>query len=218
MKVKSFLNGVAILATATQLFVSCKKSDLNPLNSTTVNSDLATERKFGVVEDDPKIVARVPFIISSDFINKKQESNQESILNLLRTNPVKGSRDDTSPPAVNITSPLNGSSVTPGSIVNVTVNTSDNIGVTSVTYKVDEVIVNTSTSSPFNFTWNTTGIASGSLTLTATAQDAAGNIGISSVVITVNTTVIIAPPVSTSAYQIKMPPVTNQGSEGSCVA
>ncbi|HUS03022.1 MAG TPA: C1 family peptidase, partial [Chitinophagaceae bacterium] len=177
----------------------------------------STERKFGVVPDDPKIVAKVPFIISSDFIHKMQESNQESILNLLRTNPVKGGSKDTSPPTVNITSPQNGSSVPPASIVNVTVNTSDNIGVTSVTYKVDEAIVNTSTSSPYNFTWNTTGIASGSHTLTATAQDAAGNIGISSVVITVNTTVIIAP-VPTSAYQIKMPQVTNQGSEGSCVA
>ena len=216
MNLKTFLYGIALFAIVSLLVVSCKKSDVNVNDSTTVITEsVSTERKFGLVQDDPNIVAKVPFIISSDFMVKKQEN----ILNQLRTIPVKGgSKDDTSPPTVSITSPQNGTSVTSGSIVNVAVNASDNKGVTSVTFKVDETIVSTSTSSPYNFTWNTTGVASGTHTLTATGRDAAGNIGISSVVITVNTTVIIAPPTSTSAHHIKMPPVTTQGSEGSCVS
>ena len=86
MKLKTSLYGIALFASASLLVISCKKSDVNVNESPTVT----TERKFGVMEDDPKMLTKVPVIISSDFMTKKKVSVQESILNQLRTNPVKG--------------------------------------------------------------------------------------------------------------------------------
>jgi C1A family cysteine protease len=60
-------------------------------------------------------------------------------------------------------------------------------------------------------------VSAGIHTLTAVAKDAAGNMGTHSIQVAVNTTVL--PPATIPAsYQLVMPPVRNQGSEGSCVS
>jgi subtilisin family serine protease len=90
---------------------------------------------------------------------------------------------DTTAPTASIAAPLAGSTVS--GVTPVNVNAADNVGVSSVQLSVNGTVVATSTTAPFSFSWDTTGVANGSATLVATAYDAAGNAGASSAV-TVN--------------------------------
>ena len=121
---------------------------------------------------------------------------------------------DITKPTVSITSPANSAAVT--GTVNVAVNATDNTGVSSVNLSVDGTLVGSDNSSPYSIPWNTATAAAGIHTITATATDAAGNSASNSIQVMVNTTVI--PPTTLPAsFQLVMPPVRNQGSEGSCV-
>jgi hypothetical protein len=92
---------------------------------------------------------------------------------------------DTTPPTVSISSPANNATVS--STVSVSATASDNVGVATVQFQVDGNNVGSAdTSSPYNFSWDTTSYANGSHALTAIAKDAAGNSAVSS---TVNVTV-----------------------------
>lgn len=122
---------------------------------------------------------------------------------------------DVTNPTVTITSPDNGSTVT--GTVNIAVNATDNIGVSSVSFSVDGIGVSHDNTSPYNFSWNSSTVSTGIHTLTVTARDAAGNTASSSIQVTVNT-IIVSPATLPSSYQLIMPPVGNQGSEGSCVS
>jgi hypothetical protein len=123
---------------------------------------------------------------------------------------------DITPPSVSIVSPANGSSVS--GTVNVSVGASDNVGVKSVSLNVDGTLISTLSSSPYNFSWNTSNIADGTHSLTATATDAAGNSNSFSISVSKNTVVTTLPPTTLPAnFQLNMPPVQNQGGEGSCV-
>jgi len=95
---------------------------------------------------------------------------------------------DTTPPAVSITAPANGATVS-GSI-SVTASASDNVGVAGVQFKLDGANLGAEdTSSPYGVSWNTTTVANGSHSLTATARDAAGNSTTStSVIVSVSNT------------------------------
>lgn len=122
---------------------------------------------------------------------------------------------DLTPPSVTITSPSNGAAVE--STITVGVSASDNIGVSSVALQVDGIGIATDNSAPYSFPWNTTTVAAGVHTLTATATDAAGNANSHSIQITVNTTIITPPPTLPASVQLVMPPIQDQGGEGSCV-
>jgi C1A family cysteine protease len=124
---------------------------------------------------------------------------------------------DITAPSVNITSPGNGSSYDANTTLNISTSASDNVAVTSLNISIDGAVVATSTSSSQSYSWNTSTAGSGIHTISSTAKDAAGNQTIKSVSVTVNTVVIVDPP-STSGVRLTMPPVGNQGSEGSCVA
>jgi hypothetical protein len=81
---------------------------------------------------------------------------------------------DTTPPTVSLTAPASGATVS-GSIL-VAASASDNVGVTSVQLKLDGANLGSAfTSTPYSGTLDTTTIANGSHTLTATGRDAAGN-------------------------------------------
>ncbi len=100
---------------------------------------------------------------------------------------------DTTPPTVAITAPSDTSTVS-GSVL-VDASASDNVGVTSVTFAVDETAIGTDTSAPYEVPWNTSLVANGSHTLTARALDAAGNGGDSPPIgVTVNNAVDTTPP------------------------
>jgi hypothetical protein len=81
---------------------------------------------------------------------------------------------DLSPPSVAITYPASGATV--GGQITVTANASDNVGVTSLQFQVDGTnLGSVLTSGPFSVVWDTTQVSVGSHSLTAVAQDAAGN-------------------------------------------
>ena len=94
-----------------------------------------------------------------------------------------GGGGDTTPPTISITSPYNGATV--GKNVYVAATASDNVGVVSVSFYVDNALVATDSSASYGFTWKSQQYSRGSHTLTAKAKDAAGNVGSSSITVTV---------------------------------
>src|SRR5205823_5390675 len=87
---------------------------------------------------------------------------------------ANGPPPDTTPPAVSISSPGNGQTVP--ATVTVSANASDNVGVAGVQFRIDGANFGAEdTTAPYSISWNTTGAANGSHTLTAVARDAAGN-------------------------------------------
>lgn len=91
---------------------------------------------------------------------------------------------DTTLPTVSITAPTNGSTVSATTTINATA--ADNVGVAQVDFLVDGSVVNTDTSSPYSYNWNSSNVVNGAHTLIAKAYDTAGNVGTST---TVNITV-----------------------------
>ena len=92
---------------------------------------------------------------------------------------------DTVLPTVSITAPARVSGITA-----VSVSASDNVGVATVEFYVNNVLQGTLTSAPYNFNWDISLLSKGSYTLSAKAYDAAKNVGQSAnVVVTVPITV-----------------------------
>jgi len=83
------------------------------------------------------------------------------------------SSGDTTPPSVNITSPSNGATVS--GTVTIAASATDNVGVTKVEFYINDNKVGEDTSSPYEYSWNTTGYSNGTYSLKAIAYDAAGN-------------------------------------------
>lgn len=85
---------------------------------------------------------------------------------------VTTSSADTTPPTASIASPTGG---TVSGTVTVSVNASDNVGVTQVSLMVNGAIVASGNTAPYGLAWNTTTAGNGTVSLTAKAYDAAGN-------------------------------------------
>jgi chitodextrinase len=81
---------------------------------------------------------------------------------------------DTAPPAVTLTAPAEGSSVS-GS-VSLTASASDSVGVTKVEFYDNTSLIATDTSAPYSATWDSSKVPNGSHLVTARAYDAAGNL------------------------------------------
>ncbi len=96
--------------------------------------------------------------------------------------PLVLSGPDLIAPTISITSPQSGAAVT--GIVAVSASASDNVAVASVSLAVDGVPLGAPlVAAPYTALWNAGAAAVGPHTLTATAVDAAGNIGLSSAVV-----------------------------------
>jgi len=93
-------------------------------------------------------------------------------------NPVQ----DTTPPSTSVTNPSNGSSIAGTRSVNVSVFSSDNVGVTKAELYINGRLVATSSSGSFVYKWNTSKLARGTYQLQSKAFDASGNTSLSSVV------------------------------------
>lgn len=107
---------------------------------------------------------------------------------------------DTSVPTVAISSPSAGTTVS--GTTSVSASATDNVGVSKVEFYVNNVLQATDTTSPYNFSWNTSSLTNGSYNLTAKGYDAAGNMAqSSSVSVTVNNPVadLTAPSVAISS-------------------
>jgi serine protease AprX len=94
-----------------------------------------------------------------------------------KPNPPK---KDTEAPKAAVSSPLDGSTVS--GIVPITVNATDNVGVTKVIFYADGKEVGTTATAPFVLDWDSTSVSDGVRSLVANAYDAAGNVGISKAV------------------------------------
>jgi subtilisin family serine protease len=101
---------------------------------------------------------------------------------------------DTTPPAVTITSPASGATVS--GTISVTALASDDVGVTRVEFFVDGVLKATDTAVPWSFAWDTTTAGNGSHDLSAKAYDAANNVGTSTTV----TVTVTSPPPAGAVY------------------
>ena len=98
---------------------------------------------------------------------------------------------DATPPTVSVTAPTNGATVS-GSTVTVSADASDNDTVAGVKFYYDDtnLIGSEDVSSPYAVTWDSTGVADGSHTLSAVARDNTGNVATSSsVTVTVHNAV-----------------------------
>ena len=99
--------------------------------------------------------------------------------------PPDAANFDNIDPVVSLTSP--GSPVS--DTVTLAADASDNQGVVEVRFLVDGSLIDTDTTAPYSVDWVTTTVANGDVTLTAEAEDAAGNVGVSAdVVVTVQNT------------------------------
>jgi len=96
-----------------------------------------------------------------------------------------------SPPVVSIASPANAINV--GGTVSISVNATDNVGVSKVEFYVNGVLKATDTATPYVYSWDTTTLAPGAYTLLARAYDAAGNVG-QSAITTVTVVNDVTPP------------------------
>jgi hypothetical protein len=95
---------------------------------------------------------------------------------------------DTTPPTVSLTAPTGGATVS-GSAVALSATASDNVAVANVQFEVDGTDIGSAISaSPYTTAWNSTGVADGSHTLSAVAEDTSGNVATSSITITVDNT------------------------------
>jgi len=89
---------------------------------------------------------------------------------------------DIQAPAVSLTSP----GATISGTVALAADASDNQGVVEVRFLVDGALIASDTTAPYSIDWDTTTVGNGQVTLTAEADDAAGNTGVSAdVVVTV---------------------------------
>lgn len=89
---------------------------------------------------------------------------------------------DTTPPAVTITAPLNGSRV--AGVINVTASATDVKGVSSLEAKVDGVVYAQASSDTLSFNWDTAVVSAGTHTILVTAKDVSGNTGTRSISVT----------------------------------
>lgn len=171
-------------------------------------------RSFGLVEDDPAKVSKIPLIMSQEI----RVAGLPQVESMARGKPVKG---DVTPPSVSITSPANGAAVSGTVVVNISA--SDNVGVVSVSLFYNGNIYSTISTPPYNFSWNTATVGDGTHTLKGTATDAKGNIGSATITVSKNTVIYPPPPPPTpsvfpSRIELNTPVPGNQGNEWCCVA
>ena len=201
------------------LWISCQK-DVS--DQATENPENPSIKNFGAVADNPDELRKVQLIMSSEFASRGYDLSGSLMANG-KGKPVKpgsgGSTSDATAPTVTITSPANGSTVS--GTVTIQVSASDNVGVASVSVSVNGGIIGTVFSAPYTFYWNSGSVADGNHSITATAKDAAGNSKSTSITVAKNTVIVVTPPPTSgipTSYALTMPPVINQGSEGSCIA
>ena len=85
---------------------------------------------------------------------------------------------DSIPPIVSILSPSSGS--TTSGVLTISASASDNVGVSSVQFKVDGIIIATDTTNEYSVSWDTTTATDGPHHLIAVATDSSGNSTVSS--------------------------------------
>jgi len=114
---------------------------------------------------------------------------------------------DTTPPAVGITAPTNGATVS--GTISVSATASDDVGVTKVEFYQGSTLLQTVTSGPYSINWDTTTVADAAYLVTAKAYDAAGNSTTSTAVSVTVSNAPPPPPPDTTPPAVSMTAPTN---------
>jgi hypothetical protein len=208
MKFNQFLCGAAVCFSAALLLTSCQKE--TSVNAPLIESKVLTQ-STGLAKDDPAVVSKVPMIMSSIFLVKQEQGSVSS------ARPDKGSTTSVTLPAVTITSPADGASVS--GILQVAVSATSSVGIASVSLSVDGTVLKTLTAAPYNFTLDVATLTTGTHTLTATGKDTKKYESSYTITVAKNTEIIVVdPPSLPSSAVLYTPTPGNQGSEGACVA
>ncbi|QRN92812.1 S8 family serine peptidase [Archangium violaceum] len=123
---------------------------------------------------------------------------------VVASQPVTVTTDnDFTAPVISLTAPVTGVRMKMGEMVRLTVNASDNLGVTRVEFYDGPNLRDTSVSAPFDGSWNTGywGASAGQHVLTARAYDAVGNVGTSQQVVVTLVPELTPPTVALTAPQ-----------------
>jgi hypothetical protein len=170
---KNSSSGIVLTKNATDLLLGA-----NTVSSSTDGSGPGFTQRMLTRPDGDIVEDRI--VTSTGFYGATAPLGGGWVMQMVAFRAAVALPPDTTPPAVNITSPT-GSSTLSGTI-NVTVSASDSgTGVAAVQLQIDGVPFGTSdTASPYTFSVNTAKFAGGAHTLTASAWDLANNIGNSS--------------------------------------
>ena len=144
------------------------------LSATDTQSGVAVIR-YTLDGSDPTLSSptyTAPFTVSTTTTVKYRAWDNAGNVEATKTQLV---RIDTVAPTVAITSPASGATVSGNVKITATASDSGGSGVAQVRFNADGVLVGTSKSSPYSVTWNARKVATGQHTLTAVAQDVAGN-------------------------------------------
>jgi len=106
------------------------------------------------------------------------------------------------PPSVTLTSPADGATVS-GTAVDVTANASDDNGVTQVEFFVDGNSIGVDTTAPYEASWDSTSVADGSHTISATATDTIGQTRSDSINVSVDNVADPTISLSVTAYKVR---------------
>ncbi len=119
-------------------------------------------------------------------------TNQNLVPSLASDGPATVTVDATAP-TVSVTAPANNANIGGGTTVSITTNAADaSSGIQKVEFYIDGTLKQTVSSSPYNYSWSTAGLALGAHTIQAKAYDNTANVTSSSIV-TVNLTDQTAP-------------------------
>jgi hypothetical protein len=156
---------VALAATATDNVAVTKVEFYD--GTTLLNSDTTSPYSYNWVTTGVSAGAHSVTAKAYDAANNTKTSSIVTV--------TVSAAADTTAPTVSVTAPTNGTSVAVGTAVNITATASDNVGVAKVEFLVDGALKSTDTSSPYAYSWATTGVAAGTHTIVAKAYDAANN-------------------------------------------
>ena len=134
-----------------------------------VESGVVKYFQNGAVQYTSALAPTYPLIVDATL-----ETVGSTVQNAVLGGTSGGSSVDTTPPAVALTAPVGGATVT--GTVTVSASASDNVGVTGVQFKLDGANLGAEdATAPYTIAWNTATATPGTHTLTAVAKDAAGN-------------------------------------------
>lgn len=89
---------------------------------------------------------------------------------------------DTILPTVILTAPLNGATVVAKSVVSLVVSATDNVGVTQVQFFINGNLLSSDLTAPYSASWKVPAVRGKTYQIQATATDAAGNVGRSTII------------------------------------
>lgn len=150
------------------------------INGSLVATDFTSS--YGITWDSTG-VANGSYILTAKAYDSSNNATTSTAVNVTVNNVVP----DTTKPTVNVTAPVNGSTVS--GTVTFSATASDNVSVARVDFSVDGVVKNSDATSPYTTIIDTTTLTNAAHTFTATAYDGAGNSQATSVTVTVNNTV-----------------------------